>query len=253
MHVTEIVDRKRSAVVVAAAVVPMLVCAAIVPFRAHIENTNAALVLVLAVVAAAVTGLRWAGIAAAVSSAVWFDFFLTQPYQRFTITDQADIETAALLTLVGLAVTEIALWGRRQQVRASLHQGYLNGVVQTAGLVAAGNSRTEALIEHVADQLVDVLDIDDCRFDNDTRDVAPAAIVRGGTVVRQGRDIDVERLGLPTDCEIELRVQHDGITHGRFLFIASTRVARPSSAQRQVAVALADQVGAALATHDKHP
>jgi K+-sensing histidine kinase KdpD len=250
MRLVEIVERERAAVLAVAAVVPALVCAAIAPFRDHIANTNAALVLVLVVVAAAVTGLRWAGIIAALSSAVWFDFFLTQPYQRLTITDRADLETAALLTLVGLAVTEVALWGRRQQARASRQQGYLDGVVQTAGIVAAGNSRTEALIEHVADQLVDVLGIEDCHFDSDTREVAPAVIVRDGTVVHRGRDIDVERCGLPTDCEIELRVQHDGITRGRFLLIASTRIARPSLSQRQVAVALADQVGAAFATHD---
>lgn len=252
MRPVEIVERQRYAVVAAAAVVPGLACAAIAPFRGSIANTNAALVLVLVVVAAAATGLRLAGIVAALSSAAWFDFFLTQPYQRFTINDRADLETAALLTLVGLAVTEVALWGRRQQARASQQQGYLDGVVQTAGIVAAGTSSTKALIEHVADQLVDVLGIDDCHFDSDTREVAPAVIVRDGTVVRHGRDIDVERRGLPTDCEIELRVQHDGITHGRFLLIASTRYARPSPAQRLVAVALADQVGSALANHDEH-
>jgi K+-sensing histidine kinase KdpD len=249
-RLVELVERDRAAVVVIAAVVPALACAAIAPFREDIANTNAALVLVLVVVAVAATGLRWAGVVAALSSAAGFDFFLTQPYYRLTITDRADIETAALLTLVGLAVTEVALWGRRQQARASRQQGYLDGVVQTAGIVAAGNSRTEALIEHVAGQLVDVLGVDDCHFDSDTRDVAPAVIVRDGTVVHHGRDIDVERCGLPTDCEIELRVQHDGMTRGRFLLIASTRIARPSYAQRQVAVALADQVGAALATHD---
>jgi len=246
-------ETRRVAVGAAAAVVPAVVCAAIVPLRGRIENTNAALVLVLLVVATAAIGPRWVAIVAAISSTLWFDFFLTQPYQHFTITSQADIETAVLLTLVGLAVTEIALWGRRQQARASQQEGYLQGVVHTAGLVAAGSSRIETLIEYVADQLVDVLGIDDCQFDTDTRDAAPAAIVRDGTVVRRGRDLDVERYGLPTDCEIELRTQHDGITHGRFLLIASTRVARPTAAQRQVAVALADQVGAALATDHELP
>ena len=38
---------------------------------------------------------------------------LTEPYARFTITDPNDIEATVLLVLVGLAVTEIALWGRR--------------------------------------------------------------------------------------------------------------------------------------------
>ena len=244
---------RRVAVGAAAVVVPGAVCAAIVPIRGRVENTNAALVLVLVVVAIAATGPRWAAIVAALSSTLWFDFFLTQPYQHFTITSQADVETAVLLTLVGLAVTEVALWGRRQQARASQQAGYLRGVVSTAGLVAAGSSRIETLIAHVADQLVEVLGIDDCQFDTDTQDAAPAAIVRDGTVVRRGHDVDVDRFGLPTDCEIELRTQHDGITQGRFLLVASTRVARPTAAQRQVAIALADQVGAALATDHKLP
>jgi K+-sensing histidine kinase KdpD len=226
------------------------VCAAIVPFRMRFENTNAALALVLVVIAAAATGVRWAGIVAALSGTVCWAFFLTQPYQQIAITNREDIATAVLLTLVTLAVAEI-LWGRRQQARASEQHDYLGGVLRTAGIVAAGSSHTEGVIVHVADQLVELLGIDDCYFDSDTHDAAPAAIVRDGTVVRRGRDLEVERFGLPTDCEIELRVHHDGITRGRFLLVASTRVARPSVAQRQVAVALADQVGAALATHDR--
>ncbi len=251
MRTSDVLMRNKSAVVAVAAVVPALACAAIAPFRDDIANANAALVLVLLVVAAAATGIRAAGVVAALSGAVWFDFFLTLPYQRLTITNRADIETAALLVLVGLAVTEVALWGRRQQAQASRQEGYLNGVVRTAGIVAAGGSATQPLIEYVNDQLVDLLGIDDCQFDSDTREVAPAVLLRSGTVVQHGRDVDVDRRGLPTDSEIELRVQHGGVTHGRFLLVASTRIARPSLAQRQVAVALADQVGAALATQDE--
>jgi K+-sensing histidine kinase KdpD len=62
-----------------------------------------------------------AGLLAAVSSAVWFDFFLTVPYGRFTIDDRADIETTVLLILVGVAVTEICLWGRRQQAKPAVN------------------------------------------------------------------------------------------------------------------------------------
>jgi hypothetical protein len=38
------------------------------------------------------------------------------------------------------------------------------------------------------------------------------------------------------------------VTYGQFVLTASTRVVRPSKEQIQVAVTLADQVGAALAT-----
>jgi K+-sensing histidine kinase KdpD len=129
MPTSEFLERHRGGVVATAALVPLVACALVVPFRDDVANTNAALGLVLLVVAAAATGIRPAGLSAAVSSAVWFDFFLTQPYGRFTIDDQADIETAVLLVLVGLAVTEIALWGRRRQAEASRQEGYLRGVV----------------------------------------------------------------------------------------------------------------------------
>ena len=91
----------RGLVVAAAAVVPFAACALLAVFRESVANTNAALGLVLLVVAAASTGIRWAGIVAALSSAAWFDFFLTEPYNQFTIADRADIETAVLLLIVG--------------------------------------------------------------------------------------------------------------------------------------------------------
>jgi Domain of unknown function (DUF4118) len=247
MRTSEFLERHRAGVVATAALVPLVACALVVPFRDDVANTNAALGLVLLVVAAAATGIRPAGLSAAVSSAVWFDFFLTQPYGRFTIDDQADIETAVLLVLVGLAVTEIALWGRRRQAEASRQEGYLRGVVRTAGLVGAGGSSAEALIELVADQLVEVLGIDDCRFDSASVQGLPR-LARDGTIVDNSRTVDVDRQGLPVDSEIELPVQHAGTTYGRFLLTAATRVARPSHDQRLVAVTLADQVGAALAT-----
>ena len=93
--------RHTVAVVLVAVVVPLAACAVLSVFRDSIANTNAALVLVLLIVAAAATGMRAAGLAAAVSSAVWFDFFLTVPYTQFAITDPADVETDVLLLLVG--------------------------------------------------------------------------------------------------------------------------------------------------------
>ena len=79
------------------------------------------------VVAAAATGDRVAGILAAFSGGLSFDFFLTVPYRQFTIADPDDAEVTVLLVLIGLAVTEVALWGRRQQARAARRSGYLEG------------------------------------------------------------------------------------------------------------------------------
>lgn len=172
----------------------------------------------------------------------------------FTISDRADIETAVLLLLVGGAVTEVALWGRRQQARASREQGYLDGVLGTAAVVAAGRSSISSLVDQVCAQIVEVLEIDRCRFDSGTASTY-AVLNSDGTVTRNGHTVDVDRHGLPSDTEIALMAGSGGVVHGRFLLTAATQVVRPSLQQLRVAVALADQVGAALATsnpgHDR--
>jgi hypothetical protein len=235
----------RTLVVSVAVALPLAACAVLSLFRHNVANTNAALGLVLLIVAAASTGACMAGLAAALSSAVWFDFFLTEPYNQFAVTKRADVETAVLLLLVGLAVSEIALWGRRQQAQASREQGYLDGVVSTAATVGAGRTSTSALVDHVAHQIVDVLQIDACRFDHGGGALL-AELHDDGSVLYDGSPLDVSRSGLPTDTEIALVVRSGGVVRGRFLLISTSRVVRPTREQLRVAVALANQVGAAL-------
>ena len=91
--------------VVAGLAAPLALAAILVPFRGSFPNTDAALALILVVVAVAANGYRLAGILAAVSAAAWFDFFLTRPYEQFAITRRADIETTVLLLVIGVAVT----------------------------------------------------------------------------------------------------------------------------------------------------
>ena len=128
--------------------VPLIVCAVLVPFRHSFDNANAALLLVLVIVAVASVGIRPAGVVAAVSSAVWFDFFLTVPYNRLTIENRNDIEATVLLVVIGAAVTEIAIWGRRQQARASRQSGYLAGVMTTSNAIARAGP-PQAVIDQV--------------------------------------------------------------------------------------------------------
>jgi uncharacterized protein DUF4118 len=238
---------RESLVVAAALIVPFAVCGIAASFRDDVANTTIALGLVLIVVAVAATGHRIAGVVAALSSAIWFDFFLTEPHYRFAITHRDDIETTVLLTAVSLAVTEIAVWGRRQQAQSSRREGYLAGVVSAAGVVASGSSTSSTLIELVETQIKSILDIDECRFDAGAGAAHPR-LNRDGSVTQRGHEVQVERDGLPTDDLIELRVEYDGTVRGRFLLTAATQVSRPSLEQRLVSVALADQVGAALAS-----
>ena len=132
----------RARLALAAAILGSLTPAALLaPLRTEIANTDAALILVLVVVAVAANGYRVAGILAALSAAVWFDFFLTAPYHTFAINKRADIETTVLLMLVGIAVTELAVWGRSQHAEAGRRAGYLAGVQAAAQAVASGTSR----------------------------------------------------------------------------------------------------------------
>ncbi|TDW15657.1 DUF4118 domain-containing protein [Kribbella kalugense] len=240
-------ENYRNPVLTAALLAPPAVCALLIPFREHFDNANAALLLVVVIVAVAVFGIRLAGVLAAISSAVWFDFFLTVPYYSFTINNQDDVEQAVLLLAIGIAVTQIAIWGRRQQANASRRRGYLDGVLTTSQAVAAGAS-TDDLIEQVRAELTALLGIDGVKFVAGSKETQAPRLNPDGSVTRGSHLLKVERDGLPTNAEIELPVQHAGETRGRFLLTAATRIARPDLEQRLVAVALADQVGAALAT-----
>jgi hypothetical protein len=229
-------------------VLPLALTAALVPLRDDVANTSLALLLVLVVTGAAVTG-RWAGLAAAVSSAVWFNFFWTEPYQTLVITSRADIETAVLLVLVGVAITEIAAWGRRQQAAASREVGFRDGIVAAAEAVATGDSPS-TVIDSVSAQLVPLLGLERCRFDYGTGLDHPR-LEHDGTVVWRRSRVDVDAEGFPPERPTELLVESGGAFRGRFL-LHPRPGARPTRAERLVAVALADQVGAALAAYETH-
>jgi K+-sensing histidine kinase KdpD len=230
-----------------AVLAPLLVCAALSAFRGSVTVATSALLLVLVVVGVAATGDRLGGFTAAVSSGLWFDFFLTEPYLRFTIRDTDDVEVTVLLVLIGAGVTELALWGRRQQGKASVRAGYLDGVLQAAEVVALHNDPPQALAGQVAQQIAQVVEIERCRFvAGPVRDPRYAVLDANGTVVRNGHPVDVERHGLPTDEETVLLVRRGGETVGHFILTSAARVAYPSREQRRVAVLLADQMAAVL-------
>jgi K+-sensing histidine kinase KdpD len=236
--------RRDQLAVLAGVTAPLLLTVILVPFRTSFPNTDAALALMLVVVAVAANGYRLAGLLAAVSAAVWFDFFLTRPYEQFTITRTADIETTVLILVIGMAVTEIAVWGRRQHLTASRRAGYLEGINAAAEAVAVGGSPS-ALIDQVSDQLTRLLSLRSCRFQYGVAGLGkPARLQHDGQLMTRGRAWDIERDGLP--AETELLAENHGILQGRFL-LSPRPGSRPTLEQRLVAVAFADQVGAALA------
>lgn len=222
---------------------PFVTCAVIYLVRDTVTSAAAVLVLVLWVVAAAATGDRVAGLVAAVSGGVWFDFFLTAPHLTFAISDSEDIEAAVLLVLISAAVTEIALWGHRQQARAARRSGYLHGVVEVARTVTDAESSPQAVIDVVGREIADVLGADDVRYvAGPVHDRRVAVLDHTGTLTRERGPVDVDRVGLPTDEYVAVLVRHGAEVRGHFLLTATSHRAYPTLEQRRVAVVLADQV-----------
>ena len=248
---TRVLSRERL-IWAGALLVPFLLCLLAVPLRRSVANTSVALVLVIAVVALASLGRRWPGIVAAASAGVWFDFFLTQPYQRLSITSPDDVETLLLLLGVGVAVTEVAQWGRRQQAAASRREGYLQGLEAIARAASAGTSSPSSLVETACDHVADVLHLDRCRFVHDSGLGRPRLEADGR--LRIGSAVlDGDVLELPVEDETELVVESGGRFMGRFLMTPLAGAAT-TRAERLVAVALAAQVGATLRAYaDTHP
>ena len=228
--------------VVAGVAAPLALMAILVPFRTSFPNTDAALALMLVVVAVAASGYRLAGILAAVSAAAWFDFFLTRPYERFTITRTTDLETTILILVIGVAVTELAVWGRRQHLAAIRRAGYLEGINAAAEAVATGGSAV-TLVDQVAAQLTRLLALRSCRFEYGVAGLGQPARLRHDGQVTAGGQV-WERDDWPGDTE--LLVESHGLLQGRYLMLPAPG-SRPTLEQRLVAVAFADQVGAALA------
>jgi K+-sensing histidine kinase KdpD len=231
------------AAIAAALAAPLVVVAVLLPFRASWSNTNVALLLVVAVVAVAALGNRVAGALAAVSAAAWFDFFFTRPFERFTIAKPADVTTAVLLLLVGLAVSQLAARARRLQVIAITDAGYLAQIHDTAELTQTARS-PDAVVDHVKQQLTGLLDLQACRFEYGSLLGHPPRLEPDGTVMAGQRRWNVELAGLPED-EIELRTFGNGQFYGRFM-LQPKPGSRPSLQARLVAVTLADQAGRAL-------
>jgi K+-sensing histidine kinase KdpD len=245
MDIRHLLSRDRVAVLAGFAG-PLALAAILVPFRADFANTDAALALLLVVVAVAANGHRLAGVVAAISAAAWFDYFLTRPYERFSITSRTDVETAVLLLVIGIAVTELAVWGRREHTDAARRAGYLDGINDIARSVAAGHSPVGP-IDQVSGQLTALLSLRSCTFQYGVAGLGkPARMLHDGQVMVGERRWDVERAGLPASTDTELLVENRGVLQGRFL-MSPLPGARPTLEQRLLAIAFVDQVGAALA------
>ena len=197
----------------AALVLPLGVAVLLVPFRGDFANTASALILVAVIVAVAALGNRFSGFVATVGATLWFDVFLTQPYERLAITHRPDVETAVCLFVVGIIVTELAARSRHHHTEHATEEAdYVGLIYEVSELVASGVSATDVR-ERVRNALVDLLHLRACRYEEGSSARPIMRLEHDGHVLLGGRVWSVDRMGLPGP-EIELLVQHRGGTLG---------------------------------------
>lgn len=229
---------------IAALFVPIAVALLLVPSRGHLGPADDALVLVVVTVAIASRGNGRAGALAAIVAAASFDFLLTRPYGSFRISRQGDITTEVLFVAVGLLVGELAARGRRHERAAARGQLEISRLHDLAQRIADGEEPEFVLIA-VANELRELLHLQDCRFVRDLPSGKGAWIANDGTVRLNPLRWPTATAGLPTR-QVELPVRGGGRILGTFL-LTPTPVTPISQEECLVAVALVDQLGAALA------
>lgn len=223
---------------------PFAAALVLVPFRDRFANAAAALCVVAVIVGVAAFGDRWSGWLAAASGAAWFDFFLTKPYEAFSISAAHDIETTVALLVVGIAVTEIAVRSRRRFAVAVAEGNYLALIHDLSDLAAQG-ATPEQVAAAAREDLVLLFSLASCRFERLGSASGRPQLRRNGEVELGDVRFDVAHDGLP-EREVDLPVQNHNRDYG--VFVMSSGSQHPVTIeQRVVALVLADQVGAAFA------
>jgi hypothetical protein len=227
--------------VAAGIILPLAVAAVAIPLRDTIGNTNIALVLMAVVVLVAASGNRAAALAAALSAAIWFDFFATEPYYSFTLNRHRDWVSVALLVAAGVIVCEVAIWGRRQRSHAERSLTEVAALRSIAEMAATGEDRTIIQVT-AAFWLRELLPAADCRYESAVQHEPSPLIAADGTVSVGNIRWTPESMGLPGP-EVGLPVRSDNEIVGYFMITP-----RPGEKVTQdrlfTAAAIADQVGA---------
>lgn len=231
---------------VAGFVLPLALSGLLVPFRATLADAAASLILVAVVTLVATLGSRPAGYVAAFSASLWFDFFLTRPYDELVINRRPDIEIAVSLLIVGIAITELAARSREHHRRAEEEASFVGLLHDISEMVVAGRPFDEPAAK-VRLALIDLLHLRDCRFEVGVASKRSWEIGRDGRIVLGAVEWPVTTWGLP-GREIALPILVRGREVGRMTLVPTP--GEPVSLERRlVAVALADQLGSLVVPH----
>lgn len=205
------IDGEGVAWAVGAFVASLLIGLLVEPFRATIGLENVVILYLLVVVAAAGIGGRAAGIVAAISAALSYDYFLTTPYHTLVIDTLAQIVTVALLIAAGIVVSIGGRVRRRSAAVAEAHARVIRLLHQVTETAAGGG----AVDRVAAEGLHGLLD------------------ARRVSILRRSPDgftvtVDVGDTHLPIDLEALTHLDREGrIPLGHYRVLDGTMVLPP--------------------------
>ena len=230
-------------------ILPAALAVAWIPLRRHLPNVDVALALVLAVTACGATGRRSRVVVGAAGAAAGFAFFDTQPYERWVVSRQPDLETLLVLVVVSLVTGELAV--RATRLRRHPDRGSLDRVREIAGLVASGAELVEVLAA-VGTELTRLLGGSASSYE--AGESTPGAYVVGpdGVAGRittgrasAGGSAGRQAAAGEAPSVLEVPVHGMGRVLGRFL-VSDPAPVTGEQDRLLVALTLADQAGAAL-------
>lgn len=233
------------ALAAAGALAALAVAASLVVARSTLGPANVALVLALVVAGAAASGGRLPGAVTGVAAAVSFNFFFTRPYNSLRIDALRDVVTVVLLAVMGLVVGEVAHRWSESRAQAEMAGTGLARVVRVANMAAAGAPAQEVLAR-VQQEIREELHLHDVALLASDPDGSRPVLDHAGVL-----DVSVHRFvpggfTVPSGG-VDLAVTYRGQTFGRLVLVPAEPVGITRS-QYRCAVALAEQLGAVLAS-----
>lgn len=224
---------------------PIAIAGALVGVRSEFDTTNVALVLVLVVVGTAAFGGRGPAALSAIIAALSYEFFFTRPFNSLRIDSADDVETTLILLAIGLAVGQLAVHARHTRRDASRGRDELASMRRVAERVSAGASEQE-LIDLVVAEVTELLSLVACRFEIEATGPLVPVLERSGRIETPHRRVGPDgELALPP-LGVRLPVVGGGHQVGSLVLDPDPTIGVTVEA-RLVAVALADQLGSALA------
>jgi hypothetical protein len=223
---------------------PFVVAAVLLPFRDHVVGENVALVLVVVVVLATACGGVGPGAAAAVVSALVYDFFFTHPYQSLKIDRAEDLGTAVVLLAISLLIAQLMAVGQRRRSASRRAREDIARIHRVAAALAGG-AEAEDVLRSVEAELLGLLRLEECHFEPPPYRSSIPRMERNGTIDGGRRRYVAGEFTLPGEG-VQIPVLGQGRTYGRFVLIPDWHVGNALE-ERVLAIALVDLVAAAFA------